>query len=67
MPKLRAEQEMAHAMLGRFGAAAAQHASDNAHLEALLCDDGQAAYWRRVTALIVGFQTRAPKGAAAGA
>jgi hypothetical protein len=67
MPNLRAEREMAYAMLGQFGDAAAQRASDNAHLEALLCDDSQAAYWRRVTALIIGFQARTPDMIAASA
>jgi hypothetical protein len=60
MPKLRAEREMAYAMLGQFGDDAAERASDNAHLETLICDNGQAAYWRRVTALIVDFQFNTP-------
>ena len=61
MPKLRAEREMAYAMLGQFGDDAAQRASDNAHLETMIRDNGQAAYWRRVTALIVDFEIHAPE------
>ncbi len=67
MPKLNAEREMAYAMLGQFGHDAAQRASDNAYLETLIRDNGQAAYWRRVTALIVDFQFHAPEALAASA
>jgi hypothetical protein len=61
MPELRAEKEMAYAMLGMFGADAARRASDNAYLESLICADEKAAYWRRVTAMIVGFQLHSPQ------
>lgn len=56
MPALQAEHQMAHAMLGMFGDAAAQRASDNAHLESQGAQGNKAAYWRRVTALIIGLQ-----------
>ena len=61
MPELKAEMETAYAMLGMYGADAAQRASDNACLESLICEDEKAAYWRRVTALIVGFQLHSPQ------
>lgn len=64
MPKLKAEREMACAMLDQFGAHAAQHASDNAHQETLTSNNSQAAYWRRVTALIVDFHVHPPREAA---
>lgn len=60
-PTLKAEKEMAYAMIGMFGTDAAQRASDNAYLEALICEEQKAAYWRRVTALIVGYELHAPQ------
>lgn len=56
MLALQAERQMAHDMLGMFGDLAAQRASENAHLESQSAGDDKAAYWRRVTALIVGLQ-----------
>ena len=61
MPVLQAEKEMAYAMIGMFGDAAALRASETAHREALICDEPKAAYWRRVTALIVGYELYAPQ------
>jgi hypothetical protein len=61
MPELQAEKEMAYAMIGMFGDDAAQRASDTAHLEALICEETKAAYWRRVSALIAGYQLVAPQ------
>jgi len=58
--ELNAEKKMAEAMLCHFREDAAQRASDNAYLEALISNDGQAAYWRRVTALIVDSGQRMP-------
>ena len=60
MPEMNAEKAMANAMLNTFGRDAAQRASDNAYLEALICNDGQAAYWRRVMVLVIDSKARAP-------
>jgi hypothetical protein len=48
-------------MIGMFGDDAAQRASETAHLEALICEEAKAAYWRRVSALIAGYQLVAPQ------
>ena len=61
MPVLQTEKEMAYAMIGMFGAEAAQQASHHAQLEALICEGQKADYWRRVSALIVGFERLAPQ------
>lgn len=61
MPELQAEKEMAYAMIGMFGRDAAQRASDTAYQETLICEEQKAAYWRRVTALIVGYEFYAPQ------
>jgi hypothetical protein len=60
MPELNAEKKMAEAMVSTFGRDAAQRASDNAYLEALVCNDDRAAYWRRVTALLTNSKACAP-------
>jgi len=61
MSGLKAEEDMAYAMIGMFGADAAQRASDHARLEALICEEQKAAYWRRVSALITGYEQVAPQ------
>ena len=61
MPELQAEKEMAYAMIGMFGEDAVRRASDTAILESLICEDDKAAYWRRVAALIAGYQLIAPQ------
>jgi hypothetical protein len=60
MLELSAEKKMANAMLNAFGRDAAQRASDNAYLEELVCNDGQAAYWCRVTALLINSHASMP-------
>jgi hypothetical protein len=54
------EREAAYALINIFGPAAAKLARENANYEMCVCNEDQAAYWRRVTALIVDLSMRFP-------
>jgi hypothetical protein len=47
-------------LINIFGPAAAKLARENANYEMCVCNEDQAAYWRRVTALIVDLSMRFP-------
>ena len=49
---LSKETALATAMLNTFGRQAFQRASDNAHIESLVCNEAGADCWRRVMVMI---------------